>query len=54
MAFTTKSNFSCFFYFTISLVPFADKISTEPSPESFQCHLESVWLKRVMRPKIKI
>jgi len=23
-------------------------------PESLQCHLESVWLKKVMHPKIKI
>jgi len=30
-----------------------DTISTELSPESFQCHLESVWLEMVMRPKIK-
>jgi len=41
-----------FFYFTIFLVPFADTISTEPSPERFQCHQESVRLKKVMRPKI--
>jgi len=46
--------FSCFFHFTNFSVPFADTISTKPSPKSFQCHLESVWLKKVMRPKIKI
>ena len=42
------------FYFTIFLVPIADTISTEPSLESLQCHLESVWLKNGMRPIIKI
>jgi len=31
----------------------SDTISTEPSPESLQCHLESVWLKKVMRTEIK-
>jgi len=47
MTFTTKyPNF-------IFLVPFADTISTEPSPESLQCHLE-YGLKKVIRPKIKI
>jgi len=29
---------------TIFLVPLANTISTEPSPESFQCHLEYVCL----------
>jgi len=46
--------FFCFFLFHQFLVPFADTISTEASPESLQCHLESVWLKKVMRLKIKI
>jgi len=44
----------CFFYFTVFLVPFADTFSTEPLPESLQCNLEYVGLKKVMRPKIKI
>jgi len=52
MAFTIK--YPNFFYFTTFLVPFADTIATEPSPESHQCHLDSVWLKKVIRPKIKI
>jgi len=43
-----------FFYFTTFVVPFADTILTEQSPESLQCHLEFVWLKKVTRPKIKI
>jgi len=42
------------FLFRFFLVPLADTNATEPSPESIQCHLESVWLKKVMRPKIKI
>jgi len=54
MAFTTKYPNFLFFYFTIFIVPLADTIATEPSPESLQCHLESVWLKKVMHPKIKI
>jgi len=54
MAFTTKYPNFLFFLFHYFLVPFADTISTEPSPESHQFHLESVWLKKVMRPKIKI
>jgi len=54
MAFTTKYPNFLFFYFTAFLVPFADTISTEPLPESLQCHLEYVGLKKVMRPKIKI
>jgi len=37
----------------IFLVPFADTISIDPSPESLQCHLE-YGLKKVIRPKIKI
>jgi len=52
MAFTTK--YPNFFFISPFLIPFADTISTEPMPESLQCHLESVWLKKVMRPKIKI
>jgi len=39
-------------YFTIFLGPFADTILTEPMPENLQCHLESVWLKKVMRRRI--
>jgi len=35
-------------------VPFADTSSTEPLPESLQCQLEYIWLKKVMRPKIEI
>jgi len=42
------------FLFHFFLVPFADTISTEPLPESLQFHLEYVWLKKVMRPKMKI
>jgi len=42
-----------FFHFTIFLFPFADTISTEPSPKSLQCYLEYVWLKQVMSPEIK-
>jgi len=51
---TTKYPNFVFFYYTIFLVPFADTISTEPSPVSLQCHLESVWLEKVMGPNIKI
>ena len=54
MAFTTKYPNFLFVFFIIFLVPFVDTISTEPSPESLQCHQESVWLKKVMRPTIKI
>jgi len=55
MAFTTKyPNFLLLFYFTVFLVPFADTSSTEPSPESLQCHLEYIWLKKAMRPKVEI
>jgi len=50
---TAYPNFLFFFYFTICLVPFADTISTESVLESLQYHLESVWLKKVMCPKIK-
>jgi len=54
MSFATKCrNFLLFSLLHYLLVPFADTISTEPSPESLQCHLH-VWLKKVMRPKIKI
>jgi len=54
MTFTTKYPNFLFFSFHYFLVPFAGTISIEPSPESLQCHLEYVWLKKVMRPKIKI
>ena len=54
MAFTTKYPIFLFFVFHHFLVPFADTILTDPMPESLQCHLESVWLKKVMRPKQKI
>jgi len=54
MAFTTKYPKFLFFLFHFFLVPFADTISTGPPSESLQCYLESVWLKKVMRPKIKI
>jgi len=43
-----------FFLFHYFLVALADAISTEPSPESLQCHLEICLVKKVMRPKIKI
>jgi len=53
MAFTTK--FPNFVYlFHHFLVPFANTISTGPMPESLQCHVESVWLKKVIRPQSKI
>jgi len=52
MAFTTKYP-TLFFLFHHFLVPFADIISTEPMPESLQCHLEYVWLKKVVRFQIK-
>jgi len=42
----SQQNIQFFFYFTIFLVPLADTILTEPSPESLQCRLESVWLKK--------
>jgi len=54
MAFTTKYPNFLFFVFHHFLVTFADTILTEPMPQSLQCHRESVWLKKVMRPKIKI
>jgi len=53
MAFTTKHLNFLFFYFIIFLVPFADTILTEPSPESLQCHLEYLSLQKVMRLKSK-
>jgi len=54
MTSTTEYHNFFFFLFHYFLVPFADTISTEPLPESLQCHLEYVWLKKVIYPKIKI
>jgi len=54
MAFTAKYPNFLFLVFHHFLVPFADTILSEPMPENLQCHLDSVWLKTVMRPKIKI
>jgi len=54
MAFATKYPIFLFFLFQYFLVPFADTMSTAPSPESLQRHLESVWIKKVMRHEIKI
>jgi len=53
---TSQQNVLIFCCFFISLLfsSICRHISTEPLPESLQYHLEYVWWKKVMRPKIKI